>query len=149
IIELDNTHSFDNTHSLTNADNIVEADNTKSLANPDNIIELDKTNFLANSNSNNIIGIAFAEIHPDQLSFKGISKTEIEIPAIIPISKVEYANQRNWEEQRQEWQKHLNTLSNDFYQGIASVNPKHQDTCQYCQLQSFCRIYEKKEEIYE
>ena len=41
---------------------------------------------------------------------------------------------------------HLDSLSNDFYQGVAAVNPKQQESCQYCQLQSLCRIYEKEED---
>jgi ATP-dependent helicase/nuclease subunit B len=98
-------------------------------------------------NPDSTVGIAFAEIHPDQLSFKGISKKEMDISAIIPISKVEYANQRTWEDQQQEWQKDLNTLSNDFYQGNAAVNPKQQESCQYCQLQPLCRIYEKEDSL--
>lgn len=53
---------------------------------------------------NNTIGIAFAEIHPDLLSFKGICQHDIDIPSIKPIFEVSYTShlkQKNQEENLQ------------------------------------------------
>lgn len=95
----------------------------------------------------NTTGIAFAEIHPDNLSFKGISKNDIDIPAILPIFKVSHAENRQWEQQIQQWQMTLEQIGNDFHQGKANVNPKEDETCQFCHLQALCRVYEKVEPV--
>lgn len=94
-----------------------------------------------------VIGIAFAEIHPEQLTFKGISKTDINIPSITPIFKVNYANNCQWDQQIANWKIILHQLGNEFYQGKADVNPKEDETCHYCHLQALCRIHEKIESI--
>jgi ATP-dependent helicase/nuclease subunit B len=92
-------------------------------------------------------GIAFAEIHPDTLTFKGIAHEETGIPAITPINKVNYAEQRTWEQQIAHWQTVLTQLGTDFQHGQAKVNPKSDETCQYCHLQVLCRINEKIEPL--
>jgi ATP-dependent helicase/nuclease subunit B len=88
------------------------------------------------------VGIAFAQIHPDLLTFKGMSKRDINIPSIIPIVKVNDAENRHWEEQIEHWRALLDQLGNEFYQGKAEVNPKEDETCQYCDLQALCRIHD-------
>lgn len=76
--------------------------------------------------TSNITGISFAELHPDAISLKGISKTTI-----------------NWDEQVNQWRTVLTKLGKDFYQGISSVDPKNaDDTCRLCHLHSLCRIHE-------
>jgi probable DNA repair protein len=96
---------------------------------------------------NPTIGIAFAELHPDHLTFKGICKKDIDIPSITPIFKVNYAENREWEQQIEHWQMILERLGHDFSQGKAEVNPKENETCQYCHLQPLCRVHEKAEPL--
>jgi len=86
--------------------------------------------------------IAFAEIHPDNITLKGISKNDLDIPNITPIEKTHLAENRTWEQQIQQWHSVLTTLGNDFNQGKAAVNPKNEETCQYCHLQTLCRVHE-------
>jgi ATP-dependent helicase/nuclease subunit B len=91
----------------------------------------------------NTIGISYAEIHPDSMTIKGISKYELHIPGINLLNEVKYTEAPSWEAQTQEWQKTLENLAQDFCQGNAKVDPKNQnETCRYCNLQAFCRIHE-------
>ncbi len=93
------------------------------------------------SDADNIIGIAFAETHPDSINLKGMSQYAIEMDSIKPIKEIEYAENRSWETQLLKWQTIILKLSQDFYEGQAAVSPKNRvDTCQHCHLQAFCRI---------
>lgn len=92
----------------------------------------------------NAIGIAFAELHPDQLTLKGICKKSVDITTIKPIQDTSYAENKAWDEQIHSWQITLETLSDQFYEGIATVDPKDSiETCQYCELKALCRIHEE------
>ncbi len=85
--------------------------------------------------------IAFAEINPNSLTLKGISKKNIATDAIKPLSDTNYSEGRSWDQQILQWQYTLEKLGNDFAQGNADVDPKCEiETCNYCKLQSFCRI---------
>jgi ATP-dependent helicase/DNAse subunit B len=93
-------------------------------------------------------GIAFAEIQAKTFSLKGISKNALDIKTMIPFHKVNFAENKTWNEQLQSWQHILEKMSHDFYQGVASVDPKNPaETCQYCDLQSLCRIHEKRVKV--
>ncbi len=85
--------------------------------------------------------IAFAEINPDGLTLKGISKKNIETDAIKPLAETNYSEGRSWDQQILSWQHILEKLGRDFIEGNAEVDPKSEiETCSYCQLQAFCRI---------
>lgn len=90
-------------------------------------------------------GIAFAEIQAKAFSLKGIVKNSSDVKTMIPFHQTEFAENKTWDEQLQSWQHILEKISEDFYRGVASVDPKHPlETCQYCHLQSLCRIHEKE-----
>lgn len=90
-----------------------------------------------------ITGISFAELYPDNLQFKGISQKPLAISSIKPIDEVRQSDVTNWPGQIAQWQTVLTKLGDDFYQGVADVNPKNiNDTCNQCHLHSLCRIYE-------
>ena len=92
------------------------------------------------------IGITFAELHPDAIKFKGVSKKSLDIPGIKPIAETKQSDAMLWEEQIKQWQHVLTKLGDDFYHGVAIVDPKDGDeTCRQCHLQPLCRIYEKIE----
>lgn len=91
-----------------------------------------------------IVGIAFAEVHPDGLSLKGVSKKNIATDAIKPLSETNYSEGQSWEQQVQNWQHTLEKLGNEFVQGNAEVDPKSGiETCRYCKLQAFCRVADR------
>jgi ATP-dependent helicase/nuclease subunit B len=90
----------------------------------------------------NTIAIAFAEIHPRSVEFVGVCENDIGIAGIKTLHKIKSAKQTTWNEQIQSWKNILEKLSDDFHQGIAETNPKKEQTCEQCGLQSLCRIYE-------
>lgn len=89
------------------------------------------------------IGIAFAEIVPSHPKFTGVSEFPLNIETIEPLNKVNAADSFLWQEQNEHWRKNLIKLADDFYQGIAKVEPKNGAlTCRYCGLQPLCRVHE-------
>ncbi|EKD55281.1 MAG: hypothetical protein ACD_60C00018G0006 [uncultured bacterium] len=96
------------------------------------------------ANAEKTIGIAFGQLHADNMDLMGISKKNIDISSIKTLPEISYAKSSQWEQQLQEWKKTLESLSHDFQQGIATVDPKDRDqTCNHCTLHTFCRIYEQ------
>ncbi len=84
----------------------------------------------------NIAGIAFGKIHPDEMTLEGISRDNMNIKSIKTISE--------WKNQLHEWKVTLEKLGDDFLNGIAHVDPKEiNTTCNHCHLHTFCRIHEK------
>jgi len=93
------------------------------------------------------MNIAFAEINPINLGFKGISQNDLEIENIALISDISYSENRPWKEQAITWQNTLEKLGSDFANGYAAVDPKLEiETCRYCHLHAFCRVYESGQE---
>jgi len=92
------------------------------------------------SASTAVAGIAFAEINPDGLTLKGISKQNIIIDTIKPLADTHYHEGRSWEQQLMNWQHTLEKLGSDFAKGNAEVNPKEVETCNHCHLHAVCRV---------
>lgn len=93
------------------------------------------------SADNTILGIAYAEINPESLALKGISKHPLSTHSIKPLLDTNYSEGRSWEEQIKHWQFTLEKLGNEFSAGHAEVDPKTEiETCSYCSLKPFCRI---------
>lgn len=91
----------------------------------------------------NIIGMAFAKIHSENLELEGISQRSLDFPSIKILSQVKWSHTQQWSEQINHWQQQLENLGQAFSDGHAEVNPKEiEKTCQYCHLKSFCRINE-------
>lgn len=98
--------------------------------------------------SQNTVGISFAEVHPDLMKMNGVSKIPLEIKSIKLLSDHKNADAKLWEAQLNHWQLNLNKLAEDFYEGNAHVDPKDlTETCNYCNLQSLCRVYDTEENI--
>ncbi len=93
------------------------------------------------SATSSVKSIAFAEIHADSLTLKGISKQNIASDAIKPLLDTNYSEGRSWEQQVAYWHSTLEKLGGEFAKGHAEVNPKNSmETCNYCQLKSLCRL---------
>ena len=98
----------------------------------------------------NTVGITFAQVFTGEHRFKGISQYSLEIEGIKPISKIKSIHPLSWEAQLNEWRTLFIQLSNDFYHGIATVDPKEAvQTCMWCALKPFCRINEEVEYTHE
>ncbi len=47
-----------------------------------------------------------------------------------------------WDAQLSAWSNTVRNLASDFVSGVADVNPKSYDTCNFCEVKPFCRIAE-------
>jgi probable DNA repair protein len=93
----------------------------------------------------NTIGITFAQISPGESCFKGVSRYALDIKGIKIISEIKKTTALSWDEQIKQWNSVLTRLSDDFYHGSASVDPKDPpQTCTWCALQPLCRINEEQ-----
>jgi probable DNA repair protein len=92
----------------------------------------------------NIAGISFGQLHPDNMTLSGVSKKNINIKTIKTLPETKHADAAFWDQQLQEWKNSLEKLGNDFMQGISHVDPVDiAQVCDHCQLRTFCRIHEK------
>lgn len=88
------------------------------------------------SHAEDTVGIAFAQVNPDSMSLIGLCKKELGVASVKNTAG-------QWEDYVSNWQAVLKQLGQDFYDGIALVDPKDlNETCGYCHLQSVCRIGE-------
>ncbi|HLB42173.1 MAG TPA: PD-(D/E)XK nuclease family protein [Gammaproteobacteria bacterium] len=96
--------------------------------------------------SHHTIGISFAQLVPGGIGFKGMSQYPLNIKGINTIDEIKSCVTSDWHGQIAKWKEVLYKLSNDFYDGVAHVDPKnHQKTCRWCMLKSLCRINEEYE----
>ncbi len=97
------------------------------------------------SDPENVKAFAFGELHPDKLSFNGISQSHIDIDKIKSLDEMHHSE--TWENQIQSWRMVFDKLAYEFTQGNAQVSPKHRiETCQYCDFKPLCRIHEQQAE---
>lgn len=95
-------------------------------------------------NPEQTIGICFAQINAAAYCFKGVSQYALAVQGIKSINEIKKSTSSTWQEQLNQWQSALEKLSDEFYHGIAIVDPKDETTCTWCALTPFCRIHEEK-----
>ena len=94
----------------------------------------------------NITALTFAQVRIDELCFKGVSEQELDIAGIkVPADfSKKYEAPETWSALLQEWHTTLEKLANDYYNGIAAVDPLYANTCDDCDLHTLCRIAERQ-----
>ncbi len=85
-----------------------------------------------------IKGIAFGKLKTDQCALTGV--TELEGIGLGFKTSLNSRDKKTWAEQLQEWNDNLHHLAAEFLEGQAVVDPSKAKPCQYCDLQSLCRI---------
>lgn len=90
-------------------------------------------------------GVAFASIKRGEMGFAAIVRDPDLLPGVKAFSQLNGCKQfGSWEELIAAWRRQLTDLATGFCSGDAKVNPKNYPaTCEYCDLQLFCRIYER------
>jgi len=86
-------------------------------------------------------GLIFAQIRSGDMRIKGVGKASFEISGVKAIDEVKLAA-TDWDTQLKHWETVLTQLGQNFHNGLAQVDPKDNNTCQYCELPSLCRIAE-------
>ena len=83
----------------------------------------------------------FAQVKMGKMKFIGLARDSDLLPGVKAFSK--------WEEQVATWRVDLARIAVSFSEGDARVDPKkYLHTCRNCDLQPFCRIYERAESVY-
>lgn len=84
--------------------------------------------------------LAFAEVRPGQMRFRGLASEEHLLPQVGVRSRSIEAGW-SWETLLAEWRDTLTSLAEAFRAGDARVDPKRgAQTCRYCELTSLCRV---------
>ncbi len=83
-----------------------------------------------------LAAVAFARVRPGAMRFIGLSRELNLLPGVNEV--------RSWKNLLAEWKKDAEALGAAFAAGEARVDPKYElKTCQRCDLQTLCRVYEK------
>lgn len=95
----------------------------------------------------NIQSLAFARINIDQQGFVGIAAQDGVAPGIYSIEKSRgWDASQSWADINLHWQQALQSLAEEFRDGLAVVEPAQNNTCQFCHLHALCRIHALKEQ---
>jgi len=94
------------------------------------------------------VGVAFAAIKRGEMGFAAIVRDANLLPGVKAFSQLAGCKQfSTWEELIAAWRQHLTDLATGFCSGDAKVDPKNfPATCEYCDMQLFCRIHERMSE---
>ena len=85
--------------------------------------------------------VVFAQVKIGKMKFKALARDSNLLPGVIADPE--------WKQLVVSWSTDLTRIAVSFSEGNAKVNPKkHPDTCRICDLQPFCRIYERIESTY-
>ncbi len=88
------------------------------------------------SNEAPVAAVAFAQVGPEGLRFKGCAATPGVLPGTKPFSDTADA-------QIQDWRRVLGRIAESFRNGAAAADPKDgRATCEQCRRMSLCRIHE-------
>ena len=90
---------------------------------------------------NPVSGIAYAQIKQGGSKYFELSESNIFRNA---SEKKQLEDTQLWQSNRAAWPQIFSRLADDFLHGEASVDPIDQQTCEYCKLQSLCRISQLK-----
>ena len=85
--------------------------------------------------TNSVDGVAFATINSNDCQFKAITKNKSE----LPLTKQAINRMPEWDKQISEWTSILESASEQFQNGIASVLPV-KNACDYCDYDLLCRV---------
>jgi len=89
--------------------------------------------------------VAFAQVKAGDMCFAALARDGDLLPAIKALDASTYrVRYGSWQELVDAWRADLARIAAGFAAGEAVVDPKqYPDTCRYCGLQPFCRIYER------
>ncbi|HVL36514.1 MAG TPA: PD-(D/E)XK nuclease family protein [Burkholderiales bacterium] len=86
--------------------------------------------------SEELAGVAFAKLRPGDMRFMGFAKHKGIVPGLKPAL--------DWPSLLAAWRRDADALGAAFAGGEAAIDPKHDlKTCERCDLQTLCRVYEK------
>ncbi len=95
--------------------------------------------------------VAFALVKAGEMSFSALSRDDDLLPDTKAFSESRYRDRHgSWQEVVAAWRAGLARIAAGFVEGDAAVGPKqYPNTCRYCDVKPFCRIYERIENAIE
>lgn len=91
---------------------------------------------LAKAKNKAVSGIAYANVRQHEHQYVELSEAGV----FRKESKRTLDDEALWEQNKEEWESLFNQLASDFLAGNAAVEPIDERVCDYCDLQSVCRI---------
>ena len=91
--------------------------------------------------------VTFAQVRTGEMRFAALARDGDLLPDTKALSESRYRGRHgSWREVVGAWRSDLARIAAGFVAGDASVDPKqYPDTCRYCDVKPFCRIYERIE----
>jgi ATP-dependent helicase/nuclease subunit B len=89
--------------------------------------------------------VAFAQVRAGGMKFIGLARGPDLLPGVKTPGKAGRSGAApDWDQQVASWRAEMERLAGDFSAGHAQVDPKvFPQTCEYCDVKPFCRIYER------
>jgi len=89
-------------------------------------------------------GIGFAQVKTGEMKLRGVIHekhlyAENKTLGLIPVNKIKSEINFSWDILTDQWKKSLETLADDFCNGIANVDPMDETICKTCDLKPICR----------
>lgn len=97
------------------------------------------------------VAVAFAQVKAGDMKFTSLARDADLLPdaRTLPDGRLRQA-EASWSQQVEAWRADLAFIAAGFVSGAAQVDPKrYPDTCRYCDVKPFCRIYERLESTLE
>ncbi|MDH3286768.1 MAG: PD-(D/E)XK nuclease family protein [Betaproteobacteria bacterium] len=94
-----------------------------------------------------VAAVAFAQVKAGEMRFAALARDDDLLPDTKAYSETRYRDRYgSWQEMLVAWRADLASLASGFAAGDARVDPKHYpETCRYCDVKPFCRVYERLE----
>ncbi|MDP1537061.1 MAG: PD-(D/E)XK nuclease family protein [Burkholderiales bacterium] len=89
--------------------------------------------------------VAFAQVRTGNMAYVGLARDGDLLPGVKAYAESRHNDQYpQWPDLVAAWRADLEQIARQFAAGISTVDPKHYpQTCQFCDLQPFCRIRER------
>ncbi len=89
--------------------------------------------------------VAFAQVRTGNMAYVGLARDGDMLPGVKAYAESRHSDQHpQWPDLVAAWHADLERIARQFASGISTVDPKrYPQTCQFCDLQPFCRIRER------
>ena len=89
--------------------------------------------------------VAFARVRTGKIAYAGLARDGDLLPGIKAHVDTRHGEQYpQWLDLLAAWRRDLERLAGQFADGVSIVDPKrYPQTCQFCDMQPFCRIRER------
>jgi probable DNA repair protein len=103
------------------------------------------------ANAEKVRAVAYGVIRAGLQGFDGVAAADKLLPGTDVVGverrKKYLAEFSGWPDMLNYWQTQLHGLASEIIEGDARVAPKLPTSCRYCQIHSFCRIYQRAEHL--